>query len=87
MDDSAFGASDARLSVFGGMSDVRLTVGDRHVDSNGPSYDGYGDAVRLQAATSGLLVSLTSLSNTPGPPLYSPPPTYDQVRTNNLALN
>ena len=52
-------------------SDVRLAMPSNQADAE--------EARQLQEGASGLLVSLNHISNVPGPPIYSPPPTYDQV--------
>ena len=57
-------------------SEVRLESPVRNIN---------GEVFALQEGASGLMVSLNNISNVPGPPLYSPPPTYEQVGKQKLS--
>ena len=69
------------LTPFGGshVTDTSSTFGSSDGRLDGPPRSSDENALRLQGGASGLLVSLTNLANVHGPPLYSPPPTYEQV--------
>lgn len=64
-------------SLFG-SPDIRINERQHNTANN---------AQGSQGATSGLLVSLSNLNGAPEPPLYSPPPTYDQVGNHNITIH
>jgi len=52
---------------------------DIRLDMNSNYGGDTSEALRLQGGAGGLVESLNDISNVPGPPMYSPPPTYEQV--------